>query len=50
VGNHVLKPIFKAMGELEEDFLNFVEGDYLHHLCGSTQSNAVKNTLLASAG
>jgi hypothetical protein len=30
------KPIYKAMGSLEEDFLNFVQCDYLHHLSAST--------------
>ena len=48
-------PIFKAMFELEEDFLIFIEGDYLHHLSESTlkagfQQSQQENTFLSSAG
>jgi hypothetical protein len=54
--NREAELFFKAMFELEEDFLVFVECDYLHHLAESTaradlqQSQQENAMLLASAG
>jgi hypothetical protein len=53
--NRETERFFKAMFELEEDFLVFVECDYLHHLSESTtradfQLSRKENALLASAG
>ncbi len=39
IENHDLKPIFQAMFDLEEDFLGFVEADYLHQLSGCAEQN-----------
>ena len=53
--NRRMGPIFKAMFELEEDFLLFVENDYLHHLAESTpqadfQEKDREEALLTYAG
>ena len=52
--NRETEPFFKAMFELEEDFLVFVECDYLHHLAESTaradlQLPRRENALLAAS-
>jgi hypothetical protein len=52
---HQAKPLFNAMFELEEDFLVFVEYDYLDHLVQSTapaisQHPQSEKAMLASAG
>jgi hypothetical protein len=52
--NRLAQQLFKAMFELEEDFLVFVECDYLHHLAQSTaradfQRSQPETAILASA-
>jgi hypothetical protein len=52
--NRFARQLFKAMFELEEDFLVFVECDYLHHLAQSTAQADFKRSqpekaILASA-
>jgi hypothetical protein len=53
--NQPMSPVFKAMFALEEDFLIFVENDFLHHLsqsaipAGFWQSQR-ENVVLAAAG
>ena len=53
--NRHARQLFKVMFELEEDFLVFVECDYLHHLAQSTahsdfQRSQPEKAILASAG
>jgi hypothetical protein len=52
--NPVMRPVLMAMGELEEDFLLFVEGDFLRHLSETGRRSVLlasqsENSLLASA-
>ena len=53
--NREARQLYKAMFELEEDYLVFVEHDYLHHLFQSTaradlEQSQSKKVALASAG
>jgi hypothetical protein len=49
--DHATRPVFNAMSELEEDFLIFVECDYIHQLSkNALRGSPAQAPLLASAG